>query len=335
MLTVLSQRRAVWTIVTVAIHAGNRALMRQSRMLIQRHRVIALGRFPGPRGKRVECAALSCPSPLAGSQVTGSDRAGLVDASHRKDGSVGVDRFGFRVTRQIAGLTFVGKQLRFVGIETLGAILVRLGGSTRRLCALPGSAARCGGFGEADAQADRVEIRIKKFCKTTPCKVGLWLKLKPSGSISDWSLTSLKEKLIKIGGEGAPEHWRALEPTFTRVRFLPDFAETFGRLIVTVRDGIEQDIRNLTILSEAMQQIFPADAAVIAAPVRRRTQARRDRARMGLEGRFGQTIPSPTEMSNGVLCREVVQWLAEHHPLPPGNSEISNDSILRAAARKQ
>ena len=87
----------------------------------------------------------------------------------------------------------------------------------------------------------------------------------------------------------APEHWRALEPTFTRVRFLPGFAETFGRLIVTVRDGMEQDIRNLTILSEAMQQIFPADAAVIAAPVRRRTQARRDRARMGLEGRFGHS----------------------------------------------
>src|SRR6266550_4411875 len=100
----------------------------------------------------------------------------------------------------------------------------------------------------------------------------------------------------------APEHWRALEPTFTRVRFLAGFAEIFGRLIVTVRDGMGQDIRNLTILSEAMQQIFPADAAVIAAPVRRRTQPGRDRARMGLKGRFGQKIPSPTEMSNGVLC---------------------------------
>src|SRR5262245_56340998 len=98
---------------------------------------------------------------------------------------------------------------------------------------------------------------------------------------------------------------------------------------------MEQDIRNLTILSEAMQQIFPADGAVIAAPVRRRTQARRDRARMGLEGRFGQKIPSPTVMSNGVLCKEVVQWLAEHEPLPTGNPEISNDSVLRAAARKQ
>src|SRR5262245_34890097 len=40
----------------------------------------------------------------------------------------------------------------------------------------------------------------------------------------------------------APEHWRALEPTFTRVRFPPGFAEIFGRLIVTVRDGMEQDI---------------------------------------------------------------------------------------------
>jgi hypothetical protein len=40
-------------------------------------------------------------------------------------------------------------------------------------------------------------------------------------------------------------------------------------------------------------------------------------------------------MSNGVLCKEVVRWLAKHHPLPKGNSEISNDTILRAAARKQ
>jgi hypothetical protein len=33
-------------------------------------------RFPGRQGERVECSALSCPSPLAGSRVAGSDRAG-------------------------------------------------------------------------------------------------------------------------------------------------------------------------------------------------------------------------------------------------------------------
>ena len=55
-----------------------------------------------------------------------------IAASLRKDGSVGVDRFGFRVTCQTAGLTFVGMQLRFVRLRHsalhLSFLLVRLGG---------------------------------------------------------------------------------------------------------------------------------------------------------------------------------------------------------------
>ena len=181
----------------------------------------------------------------------------------------------------------------------------------------------------ADRTRGAVEAAARGYSGIKRAAVERLLRDLRGGRLTAWARVDGKTFPI------APEHWRALEPTFTRVRFLPGFAETFSRLIVTVRDGMEQDIRNLTILSEAMQQIFPADAAVIAAPVRRRNQAQRDRARMGLEGRFGQEIPPPTEISNGVLCREVVKWLAEHHPLPPGNSEISNDSILRAAARKQ
>ena len=82
----------------------------------------------------------------------------------------------------------------------------------------------------------------------------------------------------------APQRWRALEPVFVRKRLLPGFAKSFGRLMVTVRGGTDKEIRDVTISSEAMRQIFSADAPVIAAPVRGRTQARRDRARLGLGG---------------------------------------------------
>jgi hypothetical protein len=55
-----------------------------------------------------------------------------IAASLRRDGSVGVDRFGFRVTRQTAALTFVEMQLRFVRLRHsalhLSFLLVRLGG---------------------------------------------------------------------------------------------------------------------------------------------------------------------------------------------------------------
>ena len=96
--------------------------------------------------------------------MAGSDRAGLVDASLRKDGSFGIDRFGFQVTRQTAGLTFVGMQLGFVRLRYsalhLSFLLVRLGGfaadyfrghpSTLRAAGL--SKSRCGGFGQADTR---------------------------------------------------------------------------------------------------------------------------------------------------------------------------------------
>jgi hypothetical protein len=73
-------------------------------------------------------------------------------------------RFGFRVTRQTAGLTFVGMQLRFVRLRhsalRLSFLLVRLGGFTPdyvrghpSALRAPGlSGAHCGRFGEADAR---------------------------------------------------------------------------------------------------------------------------------------------------------------------------------------
>jgi hypothetical protein len=104
--------------------------------------------------------------------------------------------------------------------------------------------------------------------------------------------------------------------------------------MVTVRDGTDKEIRDVTISSEAMQQIFSADAPVIAAPVRGRTQWARARARLGLRGAFGGDVPTIAEMSHGILCKEVTRWLAKNKPLPKGAAEISNSSILRAAGRK-
>jgi hypothetical protein len=96
---------------------------------------------------------------VARGQGAGSGRAGLVEqptgiaASLRKDGSVGVDRFGFRVTRQTADLTFVGCN-RDLSLETLRATFIVSSRSalavlrpttfaaTRRLWALQGSAGR-------------------------------------------------------------------------------------------------------------------------------------------------------------------------------------------------
>lgn len=132
----------------------------------------------------------------------------------------------------------------------------------------------------------------------------------------------------------APQRWRALEPVFVRKRLLPGFAKSFGRLMVTVRGGTDKEIRDVTISSEAMRQIFSADAPVIAAPVRGRTQARRDRARLGLRGCFGDNVPTVAEMDNGTLCQRVARWLAQNKPLPKNSPEISNDLILRAAGRK-
>lgn len=132
----------------------------------------------------------------------------------------------------------------------------------------------------------------------------------------------------------APQHWRALEPVFVRKRFLPRLAKSFGRLMVTVRDGTKKDIRDVTISSKAMQQMFPVDAPVIATAVPRRAQSRRDRARRGLEGRFGKKIPAPTEMSDHILYKETTNWLARHDPLPKGYSEVSLNTVLRAARRK-
>jgi hypothetical protein len=136
-----------------------------------RHRVIDLEppcRCLGREG-RVRCAVVSI---VARGLTSGRKRprgprratdVGIA-ASLRKNGSVGVDRFGFRVTRQTAGLTFVGMQLRFVRLRHsalhLSFLLVRLGGfaadyfrghpSALRAAGLSG--ARCGGFGEADAR---------------------------------------------------------------------------------------------------------------------------------------------------------------------------------------
>ena len=88
----------------------------------------------------------------------------LVSRLMPKAGSVGVNQFGSRVTRQTAGLAFVGMRSR---LECLGHsaprlsfLLVRLGGfaadyfrgnpSTLRAARLSG--ARCSDFGKADAR---------------------------------------------------------------------------------------------------------------------------------------------------------------------------------------
>jgi hypothetical protein len=70
----------------------------------------------------------------------------------------------------------------------LSFLLVRLGGFATdyfrghlSACALPGSAGRAAAaLGEADARLITIgeldaSRLIKKICKTTPCKVGLWL----------------------------------------------------------------------------------------------------------------------------------------------------------------
>ena len=140
-----------------------------------RHRVIDLEppcRCLGREGDRVRCAVVSI---VARGLTSGQKRprgprratdVGIA-ASLRKDGSVGVDRFGFRVTRQTAGLTFVGMQLRFVRLRHSALHLLRCFSfalavlrrttfaATRRLCALPElSGARYGGFWRGGRQAD-------------------------------------------------------------------------------------------------------------------------------------------------------------------------------------
>ena len=134
-----------------------------------RHRVIDLEppcRCLGQEGDRVRCVHRRSRTHKWPEAPRGPRRATDVGiaASLRKDGSVGVDRFGFRVTRQTAGLTFVGIQSRFVRLRQsalyLSFLLVRLGGfaadyfrghpSALRAAAISG--ARCGGFGEADAR---------------------------------------------------------------------------------------------------------------------------------------------------------------------------------------
>jgi hypothetical protein len=171
-----------------------------------------------------------------------------------------------------------------------------------------------------------VEAATRGFGGITRAAVERLIKELRIGRLTAWARVDGKAFPI------APQHWRALEPIFVRKRLLPGFAESFGRLMVTVRDGTDKDIRDLTISSESLKQIFPTNGFANAYRVR---QPQRERARMGLEGRFGQKIPPPAEMSNGILCKEVTRWLAENKPLPKNSTETSNDSILRAARRKK
>jgi hypothetical protein len=132
----------------------------------------------------------------------------------------------------------------------------------------------------------------------------------------------------------APHRWRGLEPVFERKRFLPAFIESFGRLMVTVRDGMEKEVQDVTISREALQQIFSPDAPGIGTPDRGRARPRRERARLGLTGRFGNQVPSVAELDNGTLYKQVTDWLAANHPVPRGSPEISKDTLLRAAGWK-
>ncbi|MEJ2376611.1 MAG: hypothetical protein P8Y53_02705 [Pseudolabrys sp.] len=134
----------------------------------------------------------------------------------------------------------------------------------------------------------------------------------------------------------SPQHWRAVEPTFSRKPFLPGFAEAFGKLVVTVTDGAALRFDRVTISSEAVKEMFRAQGAAIAVPAGIRTRSARGRARLGLRGVFGdKPVPPQSEMNNATLCKQVAEWLKLNKPLPKGSPEISSDSILREAGRKK
>ena len=175
-----------------------------------------------------------------------------------------------------------------------------------------------------------VEAASRGYGKLDRRAVERLIKELKAGRVTAWGTTDGKAFPI------SEQHWRTIEPAFARKRFMPGFAEMFGRLVMSVKDGgVGRTIQRVTISSAALQQIFPADDAAITTTATGRTQAQRERARLGLRGLFGDNIPIAAEMSNGTLCQQVTKWLAEHKPLPKGSSEISKDSILRAAGRRQ
>jgi hypothetical protein len=180
----------------------------------------------------------------------------------------------------------------------------------------------------ADRTQPAVEAAARGYSKIDRRAVELLLKELGAGKLIAWG--TIDGKTFPI----SPQHWRRLEPVFARKRFSPGFAETFGNLVMTLtEDGTNRTLQEIIISSE-VQKLFPADRA-FPAPASGRIQRQRERAVLALRGLFGDNVPTAAEMNNGILCREVALWLAKNRPLPKGNSEVSRESILRAAGRKR
>ncbi len=174
-----------------------------------------------------------------------------------------------------------------------------------------------------------VEAASRGHGKLDRSAVERLIKELKAGRLTAWGTTDSSVFPISV------QHWHALEPTFARKRFMPGFIETFGRLVTTVKDGeAGRPVRRVTISSVTLQQMFPVPDAAIAPSATGRTQPQRERAKLGLRGRFGDNIPSINEMNNHTLYKEVTEWLAKNKPLPKGYREISKESVLRAAGRK-
>ena len=206
---------------------------------------------------------------------------------------------------------------------------------------------------------EAVQAAARGLGRITRNAVEMLVKELRAGRLNAWSVVNGKSVLI------SPERWRSIDIVLARKHYTSGFLTKFGQLTLSVSAGVDRPLHKIMVSGEAVRQLFllpskdqsPHCCCRTGEVARfmtfrhkarskpslrcrlnlrhqkRKIAARLQRAELALDSLFGDDKPAPSKMDNGTLCKEVIRWLKEHHPLPKGSSEISNTTILRAAGR--